>query len=79
MSTVRFDRPVFVYADVPYRISDRADMIRDPRSTITFLDDRAAAVERREAAIGTLDRLASIQPGLKEYCEREKTRILGAI
>ena len=52
-----FDRSVFVYADVPYRISDRADMIRDPRSTITFLEDRAAAVTQREQAVGSDGRL----------------------
>jgi hypothetical protein len=51
------ERPMFVYADVPYRISDRAQMIRDPRSTITFLDDRAAASAARESEIGTDGRL----------------------
>ena len=38
------DRPVFTYSDVPYRISDRPQMISDPRNTITFLHDRAAAI-----------------------------------
>ena len=51
------DRDVFVYADVPYRISDRSDMIRDPRATITFLEDRASAVTQREASIGSDGRL----------------------
>ena len=57
------DRPVFVYADVPYRISDRPDMIRNPRSTITFVDERAAAITRREAAIGTDGRLVVDESG----------------
>lgn len=51
------DRAVFVYADVPYRISDRAQMIADPRNTITFLHDREAAVAERVAKLGGDGRL----------------------
>jgi hypothetical protein len=51
------NRPVFVYADVPYQICDRAQMIADPRNTITFLDDREAAVADRVARLGGDGRL----------------------
>ncbi len=51
------DRPAFVYADVPYRISDRSQMIADPRNTITYLHDRAEAVAEREAKLGGDGRL----------------------
>lgn len=57
------DQPVFVYADVPYRIADRADMIEDPRSTITFLDHRASAIEARETEIGSDGRLVTDASG----------------
>ncbi len=51
------NRPVFVYADVPYRITDRSQMIADPRNTITFLEDRAKAVTLREEQLGADGRL----------------------
>ncbi len=45
------DRPIFSYADVPYRIRPHEDLVRDAKSTIVF--DREA--DRRSAA-----RVASI-------------------
>ena len=37
------DRSIFSQADVPYRLADHADLIADPRNTISF-DDRAHAI-----------------------------------
>ena len=50
-------RPQFAYADVPYRLKPYDDILRDPRSTIEFDHDRAAAVDRRVEAMGTDGRL----------------------
>ncbi len=47
------ERPVFVYADVPYDIADHDAMVRDPRSTITYNHERAARVDKRVANIGS--------------------------
>ena len=54
---------VFVYADVPYRIRPYADMLRDPRETIDFDDDRAREVDRRVAAIGADGELPALDDG----------------
>ncbi|MDJ0771534.1 MAG: hypothetical protein QNJ12_22300 [Ilumatobacter sp.] len=51
------DRAVFVYADVPYRVADHAEMVLDPRNTISFDHDRADEIERREQAVGADGRL----------------------
>lgn len=51
------DEPRFTYADVPYRLADHEAMLADPRDTITFDTERAAAVEERVAAIGADGRL----------------------
>ncbi|MFU8840835.1 MAG: hypothetical protein ACNA8R_08930 [Nitriliruptoraceae bacterium] len=51
------DRPLFTYADVPYRLADHEAMVADPRDTITFDTARAAAVEQRVAEVGADGRL----------------------
>jgi hypothetical protein len=51
------DRALFTYADVPYRIASHEAMLRDPRDTITYDDDRAAQVADRVARIGADGRL----------------------
>jgi hypothetical protein len=51
------DRPVFTYADVPYRIAGHEAMVRDPRATIAFDEERAARVAERVARIGSDGRL----------------------
>ncbi len=45
-------RPLFTYADVPYRIADHEQMVVDPRDTITYETDRADRVGERVEAIG---------------------------
>jgi hypothetical protein len=51
------DRPVFVYADVPYVIADHDAMVADPKNTITFDTQRAAAIAQREQQLGSDGRL----------------------
>ena len=51
------DRPVFVYADVPYLIADHDEMVRDPRNTISFDEqgaDRISGASNRSAPTGDL-------------------------
>jgi hypothetical protein len=51
------DRPVFTYADVPYRLAGHAAMLADPRDTITYDEDRAALVAGRVEQTGADGRL----------------------
>ena len=51
------DRPVFVYADVPYAIAAHDDIVRDPRNTISFDVERAAEIAERERRVGADGRL----------------------
>jgi hypothetical protein len=51
------DRALFTYADVPYRIAEHAQMLTDPRSTITYDQRRADEVADRVAAVGADGRL----------------------
>jgi hypothetical protein len=51
------DRPVFVYADVPYLLADHESMVRDPRDTITYDEQAAAMIARREQLLGSDGRL----------------------
>jgi hypothetical protein len=48
---------LFVYADVPYRLAPHDAIVADPRDTITFDDDRAADIARREDRLGADGRL----------------------
>ncbi|NND75888.1 MAG: hypothetical protein HKN44_12860 [Ilumatobacter sp.] len=52
-----FDRSVFVYADVPYTIADHDAIVSDPRSTITYDEQKAAAIDARERRLGPDGRL----------------------
>lgn len=51
------DRPVFVYADIPYTIADHDAMVDNPRHTISFDTVRAAAIEERVRRLGADGRL----------------------
>jgi hypothetical protein len=51
------DRPLFTYADVPYRIAGHEPMLADPRSTIAFDEVRAAEVAARVERLGADGRL----------------------
>ncbi|MBI5168389.1 MAG: hypothetical protein HZA61_02775 [Candidatus Eisenbacteria bacterium] len=50
-------RPIFAYAEVPYRLAPFAKMVENPRATITFDHDLAARIAAREQAEGTDGRL----------------------
>jgi hypothetical protein len=66
------DRPVFTYADVPYRIAGHEAMLRDPRDTIAFDEDRAARVAERVARIGADGRLVVADGELARVTMTEK-------
>ena len=51
------DRPIFSYAQVPYRIAPFESLFTDPRSTIRYDFDLAARVEARVRERGTDGRL----------------------
>ncbi len=51
------DKPVFVYADVPYEIADHQAMLADPRNTISYDTARAAETASREEVLGSDGRL----------------------
>jgi hypothetical protein len=55
------DRPLFTYADVPYRLAGHHEMLVDPRATITFDDDRARRVAARVERLGADGRLVEAQ------------------
>ncbi len=66
------DRPVFTYADVPYRIASHEAMLRDPRDTIAFDEDRAARVAERVERIGADGRLVVADGELVRVTMTEK-------
>jgi len=45
-------RPVFSYANVPYRLRSFEDVVRDPKRTVDYDHALAARIEERVAAIG---------------------------
>ncbi len=49
----------FVHADVPYRIADYQDLLRDPRNTVTFEEEHQQRIEDRVAELGGDGRLLS--------------------
>ena len=57
------NRRVFVHADVPYRIKPYREMLRDPRDTVEYDDDRAQAIARRVAEIGADGKLVTLASG----------------
>ena len=51
-------RPVFVYADVPYRIKGYRELLRDPRSTVRYDAEAAGRSQGRVRDIGSDGHLA---------------------
>ncbi len=45
-------RPLFCYANVPYRIKPFDLLVEDPKNTVVFDDDLANAIEERVASLG---------------------------
>ncbi len=57
------ERPIFVYANVPYRIASHEAMVVDPRNTITYDEDQATAIAAREEVLGADGRLVADPTG----------------
>ena len=57
------DRDRFTYADVPYRIKPYRELVRDPRNSVEFDDDRARAVDQRVAGLGADGKLVVLPDG----------------
>ncbi len=66
------DRAVFTYADVPYRIAGHAEMLADPRATITFDEACAKRVEQRVQRLGADGRLVEADGQLVRVTLAEK-------
>ena len=45
-------RPIFCYANVPYRIKPFSDLLEDPKSTVLFDTELADEIEQRVAGMG---------------------------
>jgi len=59
-----WDRPLFSFADVPYRIRPHAEQVADPKHTIRFDEAAHAAAKARAAAIGSDGLLVCDEQGL---------------
>lgn len=46
------DRPLFVYADVPYQIADYDQLLTDPRDSVSYDWDQAAKIDERVNRLG---------------------------
>jgi hypothetical protein len=51
------DRPIYTYANVPYRIKPYESIVEDPHATITYDVNAAKAVDRRVVEMGSDGRL----------------------
>ena len=56
-------RDLFVYADIPYRISGYKDLLRDPRASVAYDFEAAKRVEQRVAMLGSDGRLLARSDG----------------
>ena len=65
-------RPIFTYANVPYRLAGHEEMLRDPRATITFDREAAAAVDARVTRLGADGRLVHAGDALVRVTLAEK-------
>ena len=74
-----WNRPLFSFADVPYRIRPYAEQVADPKHTIHFDDAAHAAAMARADAIGSDGRLVcddAGQPVLATLAEKLATILL---
>ena len=69
------DRPVFSSADVPYRMVDHDELMKDPRHSIRFDRDAHDESMRRVSEIGTDGRLAHDDDGVVHSTLGEKLLI----
>jgi hypothetical protein len=66
------DRPIFTYADVPYRLAGHDAMLADPRATVTYDDERARRVAARVDRLGADGRLVEADGQLVRVTMVEK-------
>jgi len=66
------ERPLFTYADVPYVYRPWAEIVVDPRNTISFDEERQARILARTAALGSDARLLRGEAGLVRVTLLEK-------
>ena len=59
--------PVFCYANVPYRIKPLAQLLENPKDTVTFDESLAKLIEERVAAVGADGKL--LLDGAGEVCQ----------
>ena len=45
--------PLFVYADIPYRLSSYSDMLKDPRNTVSYDKEREKNIKNKVEKIGS--------------------------
>ena len=58
-----WQQPLFVYANVPYRIKSYADLLRNPKDTIVFDEEADAAIRQRRDELGADGALLTNQAG----------------
>lgn len=69
------DRPIFSHADVPYRLADHANLVEDPRNTITFDHEANDAAIARADRLGADGRLVHDDAGVVHVTLAEKLLI----
>ena len=47
------ERPLFSYANVPYRIKPYAELLRDPHDTVVYDEDQEATIDQRVVRVGS--------------------------
>jgi hypothetical protein len=57
------DKDIFVYANVPYRIKDYSELLKDPRNTVTYDHEEEKAIAHRVEALGSDGKLAVLPDG----------------
>ncbi|MEM6515670.1 MAG: hypothetical protein AAF688_05765 [Bacteroidota bacterium] len=58
-----FDKALFVYANVPYRIKSYEDILKNPKDTIDFDDDSQHEIESKRDVLGADGALLTSQDG----------------
>jgi hypothetical protein len=57
------EKEIFVYSNVPYRIKGYAELLKDPRNTVTYDFEEEEAIARRVEALGSDGKLAVLPDG----------------
>jgi hypothetical protein len=74
-----WDRALFSFADVPYRLKPHAEQLANPKSTIVFDDDAHARAHARAARIGADGLMVcdeNDRPVLATFAEKLATNVL---